>query len=318
MRLIGLPGEQVRIAGGDLFVDGRRLHKPANLLWLPVHDTRLVAPHDTTRTPRWRAADSASAWTVDDRGGWQFNDSGGAWNSLDFSAPLTDRSDHAPKIRSDDGHALDEGVTELPTGDVRWDADVAAFPASAELRLQCEFRGRIVDVRIVGDGSVTISRDSGRSATGRLRGGLEGALSIAMRDGEAAVFHQGDQIAALDLNTAPAIVENDSGSIEAGDPAQDGARVQLQARGETIAFSRLRLFRDVYYRDLSELFPDGSAARLRNASDEFTLSPDHYLVLGDHSARSSDSRFYGAVEHAGLIGVVRCIYWPPARWTVFR
>ncbi len=243
---------------------------------------------------------------------------GSAWESLDFSAPLTERSDHVPEIRLDEGHAVDEGVTALPTGDLRWDADVAAFPASAELRLRCAFREGTVEVTVAGDGSIEIRSDSRGNAAGRLPSGVAGALSIAIRDGEASVSHQGDRVAALDLDAAPPLIENDSGSIEDDVPAEAGARIQLLARGGTIAFSRLRLFRVVYYRDLSELFPGGSAPRLRNASDEFTLSPEQYLVLGDHSARSSDSRFYGAVERAGVIGVVRCIYWPPGRWTVFR
>lgn len=57
------------------------------------------------------------------------------------------------------------------------------------------------------------------------------------------------------------------------------------------------------------------------------LRNDEYFVLGDFSPQSADSRFWQvgaeghnpfAVPQSHLRGVVAHIYWPPARWRVFR
>jgi signal peptidase I len=57
------------------------------------------------------------------------------------------------------------------------------------------------------------------------------------------------------------------------------------------------------------------------------LAADEYFVLGDFSLYSLDSRIFKqgapghpcyAVPRSHVVGVVAAIYWPPARWRVFR
>jgi len=48
--------------------------------------------------------------------------------------------------------------------------------------------------------------------------------------------------------------------------------------------------------------------------DEYSLvPPDHYLMLGDNSLHSQDSRFFGWVPRENLLGRAFCIFWPIAR-----
>lgn len=44
-----------------------------------------------------------------------------------------------------------------------------------------------------------------------------------------------------------------------------------------------------------------------------TVPEDHFFVLGDNSANSKDSRYWGFVPRENLKGNAFCIYWPPSR-----
>ena len=48
------------------------------------------------------------------------------------------------------------------------------------------------------------------------------------------------------------------------------------------------------------------------------LEANEYYVLGDFANRSSDSRSWKAVPGSHIEGVATVIYWPPARWRIFR
>lgn len=55
------------------------------------------------------------------------------------------------------------------------------------------------------------------------------------------------------------------------------------------------------------------ALLLRSDDDEVTVPPDAYLVLGDNTTNSLDSRYYGFVPASSLVGRVAFRYWPPGR-----
>ncbi len=53
-------------------------------------------------------------------------------------------------------------------------------------------------------------------------------------------------------------------------------------------------------------------------SDMYSIvPPDHYLVLGDNSARSRDGRVWGWLPGDHIVGRVFSIWWPPTRWRDF-
>ena len=52
---------------------------------------------------------------------------------------------------------------------------------------------------------------------------------------------------------------------------------------------------------------------LTKPTDEVTLGPDEYFVLGDNTRNSRDSRYWGAVPERNIIGRATRIYWPFTR-----
>lgn len=47
-----------------------------------------------------------------------------------------------------------------------------------------------------------------------------------------------------------------------------------------------------------------------NAVQNLVVPPDKYFVLGDHRSDSFDSRFWGLLPRANIIGRVALVYWP--------
>ena len=55
-----------------------------------------------------------------------------------------------------------------------------------------------------------------------------------------------------------------------------------------------------------------------DAIDGRVLEPNEYWIVGETSARSTDSRTFGAVASADIKGKARLRYWPPSRVEWFR
>lgn len=79
----------------------------------------------------------------------------------------------------------------------------------------------------------------------------------------------------------------------------------LGADGVAARFRGVRIERDLAYTTLGD---HGTK------QDEVELGADQYFLLGDNSAHSSDSRAWGPVPLARIVGRATRVVWPPSRW----
>lgn len=99
----------------------------------------------------------------------------------------------------------------------------------------------------------------------------------------------------------------------------DQAPARLGSHGAELAFSHLRLRRDVYYTDPRRHARDGFGGppggnRWEQDAAAYWLGPGEFLMLGDNSPQSKDSRLWNDSEYFVsrelLIGKALFIYWP--------
>lgn len=69
------------------------------------------------------------------------------------------------------------------------------------------------------------------------------------------------------------------------------------------------LFSQRYYYNRGEFGQEGQ---------KLVVPKDNFFVLGDNSASSQDSRFWGFVPGKNILGQAMVIYWPPPRIRIIR
>lgn len=311
-RLIGLPGERLEIAGGEIMIDGVVLRKPhdqPDLLWLPVHDSRYALNDDHHGSP-WELAGDAPGWSQMPDNGWQFRSQGPEWQSIEFSRPITDESYYFPR-----DPFFDEPES-FEYGDARIDCHVSAFTGSGAIRLTWGFREDIAALELSSADDAVLLVNGGRKWTGavKFRPPEFGVVSLAVRDGEVIVLEDGAIVTTVELGqsggTTTSPGDQPADISESGPPI---CRLTIEARNCEAAISRIVVQRDVYYRTSREV-----GNWLRQDDGPVALQEDESYFLGDHSAHSNDSRFSGPVRQTLFVGVARCTYWPPTRWKRFR
>ena len=356
-RLVGLPGETVVITGGDIWTargDGpptiaRKPPERMLAMLQCVSDSRRVSPELTKAGwPRawvdWSAAASGGCrWTSDDDGRSFTASCADGVATLRYRH-LVPAFDAWRTIRSG-GTPTPPSAPTLVDDFQPYNTQPTRLHAVGDLAVECRLETRSDTGRIafdlveakarhrlevdLADGRATVAvpgGDAAATAATPIRGRGSWTVLFANVDDELSLFVDGRRIA-FDRSTAwarPLPTEAPALMTEATEPgstaASDLAPAGITVDHADVRVADLRLLRDIFY--IAAVDVEGNGRVIEDDALEFPLGDGQYLMLGDNSAASKDSRLWLDGHHVDrrlLIGKALVVFWPhavPASWAL--
>jgi signal peptidase I len=287
-RVCGMPGEQLRISYGDLWT-----RKDSSEQWTILRRPQPVQrevwkrlDRDDARFERWKPDGGARTWTLDGRSTVLARGDGSVRLPSDGGSVMDNYRDGYPGKMA---RALARGrgySGSHPVGDLRVECDVRALPgckaAVVELqegnrRYRFELPGPAADASAspiirtseVGGGTKPLALDAKASQPWKLAAHENTSIAVQNMDDRLALEIDGDIVVELDI---PMATDQSSAFV-------------LRSEGEGVDFTEIELFRDIHYLDDNV------------RTSEFEIPAGHYVMLGDNTQDSSDSRDWSFVRY---------------------
>ncbi|MBU0640629.1 MAG: signal peptidase I [Planctomycetes bacterium] len=347
-RLIGLPGDQVEIIDGDVFINGeisRKTRHAQESLWFSYynHDYPPAQPGSGgTYHPRWQALDSESGWTGLDTRAPRFDGLDAGAGTIQFAtAPgLTARPGEICDIYGYDGlHAGRNTVT-----DVRLSCEVTFEDGEGFVELSATKYDDRFAARIYRDGRVTLEcirpgiPESEVWGETRVRAPARPTrFGLSNVDYQVSVTLDGRTVLSSRPEHYQVLV--DAARARCRDRARqqpEPPTLRITAADVQATFAHLLIERDVFYTYERKERRGAGGARVDMGpgngvrDNPITLAEDQYFVLGDNSPSSLDSRYWqesdlgvhlrqasadgtyqvGTVPADQMIGRAFLVYWP--------
>lgn len=331
-RLVGLPGEELQIVGGDLYINNHVAKKPKEVqeeLWVPVYNSRYapkeeLVPPWTFKRFLWKQTDmfikdtsNTSLLLKTPRESPVEDDS-----ATVGSSPATFAS-FARKITDSYAYNDVKGTEEM--GDIKLAFSTKITKAAGGVILCAIERYSRATANEGGGASAVSSAESAtpdsidlflvslaikstsdtqeksylersgqrlQEADVYLSPGQSYRVEFYHADGSVRLFLDGQEIFSYDYDM----------TLPTRGISRSG--VKLGGRDVTCLFEDIEIYRDIYYS--SDLFSGrwGGATPVR-------MGPGEYFMLGDNSINSKDSRVWKFVPEKNLVGKAFFVFWPP-------
>jgi signal peptidase I len=322
-RLIGLPGDQVEIIDGDVYINGLIARKPPAVqreLWMPVYDNdyRPVSPEQrgAFNGNRWQPPFNfeESAWRISPANPTELDlDSpAGTLSTLTYGAPSANDFSIAYAYNDVPMHLRTPQCSDLmvrfyvePAGK-EGRVGIALTKEGIEYRAWLDFSGEMVLAKFSGGQETILARRDVDALSPR----TFAPVKFANVDHQLLFEANGSQLS-LDLGRTPNVLEKGT---------EPSPRASIFGVGK-MTLSHTAIFRDIYYTG------DGQAGRGGRAveGNPFKLNANEFFVLGDNSPNSEDGRWWnqptvanrgweppraGVVPRYYMVGKALFVYWP--------
>ena len=295
-RVVGLPGESVRIAWGDVLIDGRIARKSLaeqRATRELVYD-QSFQPRDAGRLPRLTfhaggpGRGVSTGWRIE---GARLLHAATEVEQIDWVEYRNwdpDRARYAP-VHDFNPYNGAELRGENRVSDLMLETRLQAGPdvEALVLRLDCGSDRFRVTLPTRASGKVEVRRNSrvvplalavgGETARARLASGRPLRLEASVMDRRLTVAVDG----------MPLFTPLDYDDPTLG-PTPSASPLALGVRGGSVSIDEFRVYRDIYYTGALA----GVPRRAAGVEEPYRLGPDEFFVLGDNSPVSNDSRFW--------------------------
>lgn len=324
-RLVGLPNEDIWLCDGDVFAsptgqnDFRIQRKPAYVqraVWQPVHDSDFV-PINPERIAeesgrRWLGAPwlgDAAVWDFSANGGRAYRCNSDGQAELQWDAARRELNDWCPY------NMLFPPIYQgraAPVSDVRVCATIVADRPGLTARLELDTRSHIFEF-IIGPQTASMRMrpaadqkeptiDSGAHAITLPPPGHPFTVECWHSDQSMRLFINGREVMEpLTYDWSPVQrLQNATGVFTTDDPVvllNRGSilapRLRWVFSGSPLTLQRVRVDRDLYYRRAWLDRNQEQPAYGTHPDNLARLGPDHFMMCGDNSPMSQDSRLWG-------------------------
>lgn len=295
-RIVGLPGESVRIRDGDVYVGGGVIRKPwpvQEALWRPVP-----------------GSGAAQAWRAEAEGIWHLADGVFEVDCRDSQTPqLLRYRREIVAYNTDDLRRMKLPMMRIPTCDAmvgcllepraKGGSVLIAFDTMPESGIQ-SIDQWLIRLPLPGeDGPPELRRSESVVATGQPCGlavGKPSRLEVCHVDLAIIVRVDDQEVLRHEYQMPPKLQRAYGLTRSVG--------IDLGCQSGHVVFREPSISVDLHLTN----FP-----YTHGVHKPFALGGGEYFTIGDNNVNSNDSRAWGAVSRNAIVGKATTIFWPPSR-----